>query len=153
MKKEYLTKEKYKELANELDWLQTARRQELADSLKDARSLGDLSENAEYHQAREDQANAEKRITDLEAILQNAVLIKDNNFDKVEVGASVTVRKKNSDEKVEYAIVGSHEVDMAQNKISTTSPLVQAMLGKKKGETFSFKSPRGVQDYTIIGIK
>jgi len=63
------------------------------------------------------------------------------------------VQKKNSDEKVEYAIVGSHEVDMAQNKISTTSPLVQAMLGKKKGETFSFKSPRGVQDYTIIGIK
>lgn len=153
MGKEYLTKKKYKELKDELDWLQTGRRKELADSLREATALGDLSENAEYHQAREDQANAEKRIKDLEEILKNAVIFKQEKFETVEAGATVVVQKKDSSEKREFSIVGTQEADMENNKISTTSPLVQAMLGKKENESFTFNSPKGIQEYKIISIK
>ena len=151
--KEYLTKKKYRELQDELDWLQTGRRKELADNLREATSLGDLSENAEYHQAREDQAGVEKRIKELEVILKNAVLVKQDKFDDVDAGATVVVQKKGSSEDREFHIVGTQEVDMEKNKISVTSPLVQAMLGKKEGDSFSFKSPKGIQEYKIISIK
>ncbi|MFH0845911.1 MAG: transcription elongation factor GreA [Patescibacteria group bacterium] len=152
---EYLTEQKHRELVDELDFLRTTRRQEVADNLKEARSLGDLSENAEYHQAREEQANIEKRIKDLEAILKNAVLLgkKSSGNGKVDIGAIVTLQKKDEKNSITYTIVGSQEVDMSQNKISNSSPLVQAMLGKTKGESFSFKSPRGIQDYKILDIK
>jgi len=151
--KEYLTKKKYGELQDELDWLQTGRRKELADNLREATSLGDLSENAEYHQAREDQAGVEKRIKELEVILKNAVIVKRDKFDIVDAGATVTVQKKGVKESREFHIVGTQEVDMEKNKISVTSPLVQAMLGKKEGDSFSFKSPKGIQEYTVINIK
>jgi transcription elongation factor GreA len=151
--KEYLTKEKYKELVEELDWLQTGRRKELADNLREATSLGDLSENAEYHQAREDQASVEKRITELEAILKNAVIVKQSKFDVVSAGATVVVQKNGEEDTREFSIVGTQEVDMEKNKISVNSPLVQAMLGKKDGESFSFKSPKGMQEYKIISVK
>lgn len=150
---EYLTEKKYKELKDELDFLKTTRRQEVAENLKEARSLGDLSENAEYHQAREEQASIEKRIKDVEAILANAVLLKKKGNNQVDIGVMVVLQKKGEKSTVEYTIVGSQEVDMSQNKISISSPLVQAMLGKSKGEIFSFKSPRGIQDYKIIDIK
>lgn len=151
--KEYLTKDRYKELMEELDWLQTGRRKELADNLREAMTLGDLSENAEYHQAREDQASVEKRITELEVILKNAVIVKQNKFDVVSAGATVVVQKKESGENREFYIVGTQEVDMEKNKISVSSPLVQAMLGKREKESFIFKSPKGVQEYKIINIK
>ncbi len=151
--KEYLTKEKYKELQEELEWLQTGRRKELADNLKEATSLGDLSENAEYHQAREDQAGVEKRIKELEVILKNTVIVKQEKFDVVNAGATVVVQKKKEKEKKEFYIVGSQEADMEKNKISVTSPLVQAMLNKKVGDSFSFKSPKGMQEYDILSIK
>ena len=151
--KEYLTKEKYKELREELEWLQTGRRKELADNLKEATSLGDLSENAEYHQAREDQAGVEKRIKELEVILKNTVIVKQEKFDVVNAGATVVVQKKKEKEKKEFYIVGSQEADMEKNKISVTSPLVQAMLNKKVGDSFSFKSPKGMQEYDILSIK
>ncbi|MCK5022230.1 MAG: transcription elongation factor GreA [Candidatus Pacebacteria bacterium] len=151
--KEYLTKKKYKELEEELGLLKTTRRQEVATALKEARSLGDLSENAEYHQAREDQANIEKRIEELEIILKDVEIVRGDVFTKVEVGANVVVQKSDSKTSVEYLIVGSQEANMAENKISISSPLVQAMLGKKKGELFSFKSPKSEQSYKIINIK
>ena len=151
--KEYLTEKKYKEFKDELDFLQTTRRQEVAASLKEARSLGDLSENAEYHQAREDQANIEKKIEDIQAILKDAVLVKKGGFSKVDAGATVVVQKKGEKTKNEYLIVGSQEANMSENKISISSPLVKAMFGKKKDESFSFKSPRGMQDYKIISVK
>ena len=150
---EYLSQQKYKEFVNELDYLQTTRRQEIAENLKEARSLGDLSENAEYHQAREDQANIEKRIKDLESIIKDAVIIKKGTSSKVSVGATVVVQKKGEKEKKEFSIVGSQEANMAEGKISISSPLVIAMLNKIKGESFSFKSPKGKQDYKIINIR
>ncbi len=150
---EYLSQQKHKEFVDELDYLQTTRRQEIAENLKEARSLGDLSENAEYHQAREDQANIEKRIKDLEAILKDSVIIKKGVSSKVSVGATVIVQKKGEKEKKEFFIVGSQEANMAEGKISTSSPLVIAMLNKTKGEFFSFKSPKGQQEYKIISIK
>ena len=151
--KEYLTKEKFRELQEEFEWLQTGRRKELADNLREATSLGDLSENAEYHQAREDQASVEMRIKELEVILKNAVIVKQEKFDTVSAGATVTVQKKGEKEEKEFCIVGTQEVDIDQNKISVTSPLVKAMLGKREGESFSFRSPKGKQEYKIIGIK
>lgn len=150
---EYLSQQKYKEFVDELDYLQTTRRQEIAENLKEARSLGDLSENAEYHQAREDQANTEKRITDLQEILSNALILKKGSSSKVGVGATVVVQKKGDKEKREFIIVGSQEANMAESKISVSSPLVIAMLDKTKGESFSFASPKGKQDYKIIDIK
>ena len=150
---EYLSQQKHKEFIDELDYLQTTRRQEIAQNLKEARSLGDLSENAEYHQAREDQANIEKRIKDLQAILDDAIIIKKGASSKVSVGATVIVQKKGEKEKKEFSIVGSQEANMAEGKISISSPLVIAMLDKIKGESFSFNSPKGKQDYKIIDIK
>ncbi len=150
---EYLSQQKYKEFVDELDYLQTTRRQEIAENLKEARSLGDLSENAEYHQAREDQANIEKRITDLQTILSDTVIVKKSSSSKVSVGATVVVQKKGEKDKKEYVIVGSQEANMLENKISVSSPLVKAMLEKAKGEFFSFESPKGKQDYNIIDIK
>ncbi|MEA2112370.1 MAG: transcription elongation factor GreA [Patescibacteria group bacterium] len=151
--KEYLTKEKYRELVDELDWLQTGRRKEVADELREATSLGDLSENAEYHQAREDQAGVEKRIKELEVIIKNAVIVKQSKFNTVSAGATVVVKKKGDKESKEFYIVGTQEADIDQNKISVTSPLVNAMLDKKEGETFTFKSPKGMQEYKIISVK
>ncbi len=151
--REYLTKEKYEELQKEFEWLQSGRRKELADNLREAMTLGDLSENAEYHQAREDQANVEKRIKELEVILKNVVIVKQSKFDTVGVGATILLKKKGESENKQFYIVGTQEVDMEQNKISITSPLVQAMLDKKEGESFAFKSPKGIQEYKIISIK
>jgi len=151
--KEYLTKEKYEELQKEFEWLQTGRRKELADSLREAMTLGDLSENAEYHQAREDQANVEKRIKELEDILKNSVIVKQGKSDIVVIGATIILQKKGENETKQFHIVGTQEVDMEKNKISLTSPLVQAMLGKKEGELFTFKSPKGMQEYKIISIR
>lgn len=150
---EYLTKEKYEELQKEFEWLQSGRRKELADNLREAMTLGDLSENAEYHQAREDQANVEGRIKELEAILKNAVIVKQSKFNTVDVGATIVLQKKGENENKQFCVVGSQEADVEKNKISVTSPLVQAMLGKKEGETFTFKSPKGMQEYKIISIE
>ena len=150
---EYLSQQKHKEFVDELDYLRTTRRQEVAEQLKEARSLGDLSENAEYHQAREDQANIEKRIKDIQAILEDMVIVKKGSSSKVCVGSTVVILKKGDKDKKEFSIVGSQESNMAENKISISSPLVKAMLNKIKGEVFSFESPKGKQDYKIIDVK
>lgn len=150
---EYLSQKKYNELADELDFLQTTRRQEVAEQLKEARSLGDLSENAEYHQAREDQANIEKRIKDLEAILEKAKIVKKNSSSKIGIGSTVVIQKKGDSEKKEYTLVGNQESDLTENKISVSSPLVKAMLEKEKGEVFFFNSPKGKQEYKILDVK
>lgn len=150
---EYLSQQKHKEFMDELDYLQTTRRQEVAEQLKEARSLGDLSENAEYHQAREDQANIEKRISDLQNILDSAIIVKKGSSSKVGIGATVIVQKKGEKNKKEFSIVGSQEANMAEAKISVSSPLVTAMLGKSKGESFTFESPKGKMEYKVIDIK
>lgn len=149
--KEYLTKEKYDELNAELTQLTTVRRKEIAESLEYAKSLGDLSENAEYHEAREQQAAIEERIAKLESVLKFAEIVEKHHSDVVEVGSSVTVKKEGGDKK-KYDVVSPEESNVPEGKISYRSPLGEAMLGKKKGEVFDFDTPNGAMHYTIIDI-
>lgn len=149
---EYLTKEKFEELKQELDTLKSTKRKEIADSLEYAKQLGDLSENAEYQQAREMQATTEERIAKLESILKSAVIVALHHSDKVEIGSTVVVVKEGDKEKKNFKIVGSEEADTLQGKISYVSPLGSALMGKKKGESFSFSTPKGSVHYKIVDI-
>ncbi|PIP73175.1 MAG: transcription elongation factor GreA [Candidatus Lloydbacteria bacterium CG22_combo_CG10-13_8_21_14_all_47_15] len=151
---EYLTQEKYNELELELTRLKTEERAKIAEELEFAKSLGDLSENAEYHQAREVQAALEDRIAKLENLLQTAEIISHMKGDGVHIGSTVELRKKGASDTVTYALVGSEEADMSAWKISNHSPLGEAMFGKKKGDVVQFKAPNGNQlTYTIVSIK
>jgi transcription elongation factor GreA len=152
--KEYLTKEKLDELTKELDFLKTIRRKEIAEKLEFAKSLGDLSENAEYQEAREDQAATEERILKLQNILSGAIIItKKKGDDVVRVGSTVIVAREGEKNTRKYQIVGSEEVDTAGGKISNKSPIGEALLGKGKGETVRFDTPGGTITCTIIDIK
>ena len=149
---EYLTKEKKEELENELKTLTTVRRKEIAEALEYAKSLGDLSENAEYHQAREDQGAAEERIAHLEQILKNAVVMDKHHSGTVEVGTTVIVVKKGGKEERTFTLVGSEEADSLNGRISNESPLGSALLGKKAGESVTAETPKGSVEYTIKKI-
>lgn len=150
---EYLTQEKYDEFKKELEYLKTVKRTEIAHQLEYAKSLGDLSENAEYHEARESQARAEDRINHLERLLRSATIVSSHDTSVVAVGAVVTLQKEADHTKRSYTFVGSEEADAATGKISIRSPLGQAAIGKKKGESFSFQSPAGPMSYKVIDIK
>jgi len=152
MTEELISQEKFEELTRELDELRTVRRREVAEQLEYARSLGDLSENAEYQEAREMQAAVEERIGKLENILKNAKIVKGAKSDNVGMGSSVTVQKLGAQDKHSYTIVGAEEADMLSGKISYHSPLGAALMGKKKGDEFSFHTPRGLQKYKILKI-
>ena len=151
--KAYVSKKKYKELIDELDYLKTTRRKEVAEKLEYAKSLGDLSENAEYHEAREDQAKTEARILELENIIKVAEVVEKHHTDTVEVGSAVVVQKEGEKEKRSYQIVGSAEADSSAGKISHVSPLGEALMGKKKGDKVSFESPAGSVEYKIVDIE
>ena len=145
-----VSQEKFDEMIKELEHLKTVRRTEIAKNLEYARSLGDLSENAEYQEARDLQAATEERIKKLEEMVKNTKIIQDGKK-RSEVGFSskVTIRKEGSTEPHEYTIVGSEEADMRVKKLSHVSPLGNALMGKKKGDTFTFDTPNGKQTYTI----
>ncbi len=154
-KTQYLTKSKKLELEQELEHLKKFKRKEVAEDLQHARSLGDISENAEYHEARDEQAKVEERIKYLEDILKNAEIFS-NKTKRIEVflGSTVTLEKKKTEEKKKYHIVGTEESDVEKNKISYLSPLGKAMMGKKKGDTFSFVAPNEVtKEYKVISIE
>ena len=155
MTKEYLTKEKHKELKEELDYLIKTKRSKIAEELQQTGAMGDLRENAEYQQAREAQVELEQRIQKIESIFQNAEIVEDiaNKKDEVGIGNIVVVCKKGEKDCVKYKIVGAEEVNMAEGKISVNSPLVGAMLGKKKEEIFTFNAPKGSMEYKIVEIK
>lgn len=148
---DYLTQEKYDEFKKELVELKGKKRKEVAENLEYAKSLGDLSENAEYHEARDVQATVEDRIAKLEELLKNAKIVKGNQGDSVNVGSVVTVEKDGK--KFTYTIVGSEEADVISNKISVRSPFGQSILGKKKGDSFSFSAPNGELSYKILEVK
>ncbi len=152
MNKEYLSKEKFTELKKELEELKTNKRKQIADELEFAKSLGDLSENAEYHEAREAQAALEDRISQLESVLTHAEIVSTHHSDKVEVGSVVHIKKSGDKKERVYNIVGSEEADTSAGKISFKSPLGQALLGKKKGESFAFSTPAGEAKYTVVTI-
>ncbi|MBY0473397.1 transcription elongation factor GreA [Patescibacteria group bacterium] len=153
MAEELISQEKFEELKKELEYLHTTRRKEVAEQLEYARSLGDLSENAEYQEAREMQAAVEERVQKLEAIMKNAKIVRGSKSDIVGMGATVSVQKVGADDKHTYIIVGAEEADMLAGKISYHSPLGNALLGKKKGDEFSFHTPKGTQKYKILKVE
>ncbi len=150
---EFISQEKFEELTKELDELRTTRRREVAEQLEYARSLGDLSENAEYQEAREMQGSVEERIQKLEGILKNAKIVRNAKTETVGMGSSVSVQKVGVEEKHSYIIVGAEEADLFSGKISYHSPLGSALLGKKKGDEFSFHTPKGTQKYKILKVE
>jgi len=151
--KQYLTKEKFEELEKELDFLKTTRRKEIAEKLEFAKSLGDLSENAEYQEARQDQAETEDRILTVESILSTAKIIHKSKGNTVRVGSVVVIKKEGDQNTFEYQIVGSEEADMAVGKISNISPIGAALIGKNKGDTVTYDTPKGEIKSKIIEIK
>ena len=153
MKKNYLTKEKFEELQKELQVLKTVKRKDVAEKLGHARSLGDLSENAEYHEARNAQAEIESRINYLTEFLKNIEIVTKNTTDQVKAGSKVTIAKKKGGEKTTYQIVSAEEADLAEFKISYESPLGESVMNKKKGDTFTFQTPKGSVDFIVVDIK
>lgn len=149
---DYITEEKKKALEAELLDLKGPKRKEILVTLEYAKSLGDLSENAEYHQAREDQGKLEERITKIEQILQSSKIFKGGGGEVVEVGSKVVVQKEDTNESKTYFIVGSEEANMAEGKISNHSPFGQALFGKKKNDSVSFQTPKGVVNYKIVSV-
>jgi transcription elongation factor GreA len=153
MKKAYqLTSAGKLDLETELGELK-ARRSEIAQKIADARDYGDLSENAEYAAARDEQGQVESRIAEIEEILQNASLIKDKHKspEKVVLGVKVDLQS-HANKKVTYTIVGSVEADPLEGRISDESPIGRALMGKKVGESVSIKTPSGEAGYTVTAI-
>ena len=150
---QYLTNEKFTELKKELEHLKTTRRKEVADHLEYAKKLGDLSENAEYHQAREEQAEVEDRIGRLENLLKTATIMSAGGGDVVTVGSTVRLQKDGENKSYVYSIVGSEEADMSQGKVSNMSPLGSALLGHKEGDSVQVSTPKGVVTYKVAGLK
>lgn len=148
----YITEEKKQVLMVELNSLKNVKRKEILDALQAAKALGDLSENAEYHQAREDQGKTEDRISQIEYMLQSSVVVKKHKSSKVEIGTTVLVRKDGIKTDTTYSIVGAEEADMTNNKISNKSPLGSALFGKAKGDTVSISTPKGLVKYFIVDI-
>ena len=151
--KEYLSQEGFERLKKELVTLKEIRRKEISERLEYAKSLGDLSENAEYQEAKEEQLDCEARIFELEDILNRAVLISHSAHGQfTDIGSTVAVEKE-GDKKTEiYTIVGSEEVDIASKHISNESPLGKALIGKRKGEIVSAYTPKGIVRYHIIDV-
>ena len=152
--KEYLSKERHAELVKELEQLKTVRRKEIAEDLEYARSLGDLSENAEFNKAREDQAIVEDRINQVESVLANAEIVKMHHASTAEVGTTIHLVEKGSKKESVYMLVGSEEIDFDSNKISLKSPVGIAISGKKEGDEVKVKLPNGKEEfYTIKDIE
>lgn len=149
---DYITEEKRKALEAELKDLKGPKRKELIEALEFAKSLGDLSENAEYHQTREDQGKLESRIAKIEQILQSSQTVKGGGGDVIEIGSKVTVQKEGTKEEKNYVIVGSEEASMAEGKISNKSPFGEALFGKRKGDNVSFQTPGGTVNYKIVSV-
>ena len=153
-KEEYfVTEEGLKELKNELEDLSVNVRPEVINAIKEARALGDLSENAEYHAAKDKQSQVEARIRELEYLIENATIITEGDNSEVRIGSTVEIKYVDDDEVEEYKIVGSTEADPFENKISNSSPIAKAIIGKKVKDIASVESPNGNYDVQIISIK
>jgi transcription elongation factor GreA len=155
VKEVILTSEGYNKLKQEIEELSTVKRREVAERIRVAREFGDIAENAEYDDAKNEQMLLEHRIATLEERLRDARVIskKDVAKDVVSIGSKVKLRDVSARETVEYHIVGSAEANPAQNKLSNESPVGKAIIGKKKGETVEVSAPRGRLKYKILEIK
>jgi len=148
----YVTEEGLNQMKEELDFLKREKRPEVIEALKEARELGDLSENAEYDAARTEQAELENRILMLEKMVERAVVIEEADTDVVSIGNKVEIEYIGDDEKETYTIVGSKEADPCENKISNESPIALAILGKKIGDIATVQSPNGQYDIKVLNI-
>ena len=154
MKEVILTPEGHKKLKQEIEYLSTEKRREVAERIKTAREFGDIAENAEYDDAKNEQALLEHRIAQLEERLRNARVItkKEISKDVVSIGSRVKLRDVDAKETIEYHIVGSAEANPMENKLSNESPVGKAIIGKKKGETVEVSAPRGTLKFKIMDI-
>ena len=154
-KKNILTYEGLKKLEDELNDLKVVKRAEVAQKIKEAREQGDLSENAEYDAAKDEQRDIEARIEELDKILKNAEVVLDEDVDtaKISIGCKVKIRDLEYKEDMEYKIVGSSEANSLKGKISNESPVGKALIGAKKGQTVSVETQAGVLKYKVLGIE
>jgi len=150
-----LTQEGYDNLEKELDYLKTEKRTEISERIKVALGFGDLSENSEYDEAKNAQAENENKIIDLENKLRYARIIDESEIDtkSVQVGNTVKILDIEFDEELEYTIVGSTEVDLSKNRISNVSPIGAALMGAKKNDTVEANTPGGIMKYKVLAIK
>ena len=148
------TQEGYQALVEELEYLKGTKRQQVKEDIATARSFGDLSENSEYDEARNEQAKVEGRITELESLILNAVIVDESKIDTsiVNMGSTVKVYDEEFDETVEYSIVGSNEVDPLANKISDMSPMGKALIGKRAGDEVFVEAPGGNIKLKIVEV-
>lgn len=154
-KKNLLTREGLKRYEDELHELKVVKRKEVAQKIKEAREQGDLSENAEYDAAKDEQRDIEARIEELEKILKNVEVVdmdEDHNLEQVGFGLVVKVKDNEFDDEMEFKIVGATEANSLKGKISNESPLGKALLGAKKGDVVTVEAPAGVIEYTILDI-
>lgn len=151
-KEVFMTENGLEEIKKELDYLKLEKRPEVITALQEARALGDLSENAEYDAARNEQAQVEAKIKELEVLIENAKIIEKVETDIVQIGAKVKIEYVEDKDIDEYTIVGSKEADPFSNKISNESPIAKAIIGKKIGDVVSVDSPNGKYDVKIIEI-
>ena len=154
-KKNLMTYAGLKKLEDELHELKVVRRKEVAEKIKEAREQGDLSENAEYDAAKDEQRDIEARIEELEAILKNAEVVVEDEADteKINVGCKVLVYDEEFEEEVEFKIVGSTEANSLQGKISNESPVGKALIGAQKGDTVEVETPAGMIKYKIVDFR
>jgi len=154
VKKNYLSREGYEELREELNRLKTKERRRIAQNIAEAREKGDLSENAEYDAAKEEQGKLEARIADLEDKLSNAQILEEEDIktDKAYLLSTVTILNKNTDKEMEYQLVSADESDVSQNKLSIESPIGKAILGREEGETVTVEVPAGELQLEILSI-
>lgn len=146
----YLTQEGLEKLKKELDYLQNVKRKEISEKIKHTASQGDLKENAAYHIAKEEQGFVEGRIGELKDIISQAKVIERGSGDAVEIGSRVSLKSKSGKE--EFQLVGPEEADITNGKISFKSPLGEAILGKKKGDSAKLKTGEGTKEYKIVDI-
>ena len=151
-KEVFVTAEGLEEMKNELEYLKNTRRPEVINALKEARALGDLSENAEYDAARSEQAIVEGKIKELEVLIENAKIISEISKDKINVGSKIKLEYIEDNEIEEYTIVGSKEADPFANKISNESPIAKAIIGKKAGDIVTVDSPNGKYNVKVVEI-
>lgn len=148
------TQQGYNELVDELNYLKNTRREEIKEDIATARSFGDLSENAEYDEARNEQAKVETRIKELEEMIVNAVIVDESKIDSsiISVGSAVKVIDKEFNEEIEYQIVGSNEANPLMGKISDQSPIGKGLIGMKSGDEVSVETPGGIVHMKIVDV-
>ena len=152
--KQMYTKQGYQDLVDELKYLKLTRREEIKEQIAVARGFGDLSENAEYDEARNEQAKVEARIQELEALIENAEIIDESNMDvrAISLGSVVKLFDEDFEEEITYSIVGSNQADPLEQKISDQSPIGRALMGKKAGDKVTVTAPAGELHFKVLEV-